>query len=206
MHTKAGAGGNSDDGGRSRADFMAMLEGFGYKAISPPSGASGFGRPCANFVAELKGFGYRVLSARSGVTDREKAPTTEGQALYTGPQQLPREVVHGHGTRAREDGYRSAALATVTRNISNLGLPPVDTSPCVTAPRPDWLVPIQANVIMRAHIVDFWSGSFATAHRMKKYLEYLGFNVTIDQSHAQLGASCGYVCARNVVHMHYLAW
>jgi hypothetical protein len=52
---------------------------------------------------------------------------------------------------------------------------------------------------MRARIVDFLGAERSS--KMATYLENLGFRVTYDDSSTQIGYSCGYIAAQNLVSM-----
>ena len=85
--------------------------------------------------------------------------------------------------------------------VQRMGLPRLDcrAAPSLNSSRPPWLERATQCLDMRAHIVDYWAGGAAQVSVMQKYLKYLGFQVTVDQSAVQIGVSCGYVSARNAV-------
>ena len=98
--------------------------------------------------------------------------------------------------RMEEQGIRS------DENVRNMGLPGLLHFNVVTLPqlpKPQWLLEAIRKWKMKAHIIDFWRNTREEDRKLKGYLEYLGFNVTMDQCYNQTGQACGYVAARNLV-------
>ena len=56
---------------------------------------------------------------------------------------------------------------------------------------------------MEARIVDFWAGGATKNAQMQTYLEYLGFEVSLNQSATQYGVACGMVAAQNLVKLQF---
>ena len=109
------------------------------------------------------------------------------RGVYRG-QQHHRET-HGRGGEREKNmaAVTSIGLASLTIHAAALDFPSV---PVVLSEA------FAAGIVLQARSVDFWAGSTVERRVICKWLESMGFGVTVTNDGRQIGAACGYVAAR----------
>lgn len=140
----------------------------------------------------------RPITAPAAATAAATAPATATAAAAAAASTAAEETQAAAYERYRHTEYidtlaRSAAcgFAPLVTHDGSIAQSPDDR------PLPDWLQnAYTSGLILKARVVDFWSGSVTTRHALTMWLRGIGFDVTVTSNLAQIGVSCGNVAAR----------
>jgi hypothetical protein len=154
-----------------------------------------------------------VGSGVSGSVSSSSGQLASGRTPSTAPKSATKASISRkqqeteHRREVDDDEAMKQQIRLNVRWFSKRGLPSVynmlEREMLMQCPRPHWVQRANKMWKMQARIIDFWGGGAQRDAQMFRYLEFLGFEVALDQSATQIGLACGMIAAQNVVKLQF---